>query len=122
MNECWSDIRQDKSTYGISCTKELLQFEEIQVEYQSDISRLKEEATSGFPDMPALWVLLNTTVLTMETGKLETDLIKGAVIVVLDGVIHSVSHGANAIIPSDAMVIDGHGCKYWIISKEHWLI
>jgi hypothetical protein len=112
LNKCRSDIRQDKSTYGISCTKELLQFEEMQVEYQSDISRLKKEATSWFPHMPALWVLLNATVMTMETGKLETDLIKGAVIVVLDGVIHSVSHGANAVIPPDATLIDAHGCEY----------
>lgn len=108
MKECSSAIRDDTLNYGISCTRDLLEFQEIQVEYETDITRLKNDAQHSL----GAWVLINATVLTMETGQLDTDLIRNAVLVVKDGVIHSISKHEDAVIPESAMVVDGHGCEF----------
>lgn len=107
LKQCSSAIRDDTLTYGIACTKDLLEFQEITVEYDTDITRIKKEAQHVL----GTWALLNATVFTMETGHFETDLVRGAVIVVKDGVIHSISKHEDAVIPENAVIVDGHGCE-----------
>jgi hypothetical protein len=122
LSQCQADISHDASTYGISCTKNLVQFQEIFVEYQTDISRLKVEAASLLPrkdsqqsSSTTFWVLANATVLTMETGKLETDLIENAFVVVKDGVIDSILEFLSPTLPADAIVLDVQGCELILI-------
>ncbi|KAK0458565.1 uncharacterized protein EV420DRAFT_1629551 [Desarmillaria tabescens] len=110
LSKCTSTIRKDHLTFGIDCVKNLLEYQEIVVEHSTDISRLKKEAarTASYPDSDLL-VLYNATLLTMETGELEKDLVREALLVIRGGVITTAAALNTVVIPTEATVIDMHG-------------
>lgn len=110
MSKCASTIRKDHLTFGIDCVKNILEYQEIIVDHTTDISRLKKDAasTNSHPE-PDLLVLYNATLLTMETGELEKDLIREAVLVIRGGVITTAAVLSSVVIPTEATVIDMHG-------------
>nr|GAT47344.1 predicted protein [Mycena chlorophos] len=93
LHECKSEIKKDKTNFGIQCVKTLLDVQEITVNTSTDIARLKKESaalnTAAQPTNSDVFVIYNATILTMETGELEKDLIREGVVVVRGGVIES---------------------------------
>ncbi|SJL04872.1 uncharacterized protein ARMOST_08243 [Armillaria ostoyae] len=110
LSKCASTIRKDHLTFGIDCVKNILEYQEIIVEHTTNISRLKKDAASTtlHPE-PDLLVLYNATLLTMETGELEKDLIREAILVIQGGIITTAAALSSVVIPTEATVIDMHG-------------
>ncbi|KAK0210211.1 hypothetical protein DFS33DRAFT_1291450 [Desarmillaria ectypa] len=110
LSKCAPTIRKDRITFGIDCVKDILEYQEIVVEHTTDISRLKQDAAvnASYPE-PDLLVLYNATLLTMETGELEKDLIREAILVIRGGVITTAAALSSVVIPTEAAVIDMHG-------------
>ncbi|KAF9030036.1 hypothetical protein BDZ89DRAFT_1132675 [Hymenopellis radicata] len=65
LSKCSSTIKSDRDTFRIDCTKTILEYQEIDAALTSDVV-----------------VLVNATLLTMETGDLDKDLIFDAVMVI----------------------------------------
>jgi hypothetical protein len=109
LKKCHSALINDKITFGISCTKELLEYQEIIVEHSTDIARLKKDAAmlSEIADSGVL-VITNATLLTMETNS-PADLIKNGILFVRDGVIQAVLRQDHAVIPQGVKVINAMG-------------
>ncbi|KAF8894747.1 hypothetical protein BD779DRAFT_1669210 [Infundibulicybe gibba] len=115
IKHCWSTIKNDKRTFGISCVKNLLEIQEIDVRHTTDIFRLKQEAAAA-SNQHKPWlannadtvVVFNATLLTMETGELEKDLIYNGVLVSRAGVIESAGALENFVVPPEATVINAH--------------
>lgn len=115
LRQCSSAIHKDSSNFGIGCTKNLLEYQEVVVEHSTDVERLKGDAfavarAAGIDDVagPAILVITNATVLTMETGSPRGDLIHNALLVVRDGVIQLVM-GAPAVMPQGALILNAMG-------------
>jgi hypothetical protein len=117
LHKCSTAIKEDSSTFGISCVKKLVEYQEVIVTHSTDISRLKRDAsasavandgTGAFVNADVL-VIKNATLLTYNTGHLETDLISNGVLITKGGVFESVTSAQNAAIPDGATVIDAHG-------------
>lgn len=101
LKECLPSIKNDPSTFGIGCVNDLVESQEIFVEHSTDIARLKEEAkASGSSGVVAVY---NATLLTMETGLVESDFIREGVMLVKDGVIQAVGRVDDIPIPEDAV-------------------
>ena len=88
LRKCSSDIADDQLNYGISCTKKLLKYAEIVVSYPSEASRLKKDAAEALQteDPAALAnadyvVFTNATLLTMEYGNLQQDVLSDAILI-----------------------------------------
>ncbi|KAK0442843.1 hypothetical protein EV421DRAFT_2081966 [Armillaria borealis] len=110
LSKCASTIRKDHLTFGIDCVKNILEYQEIIVEHTTDISRLKKDAASTTSHAePDLLVLYNATLLTIETGELEKDLIREAILVIRGGVITTAAALSSVVIPTEATVVDMHG-------------
>ena len=110
LNKCASTIKSDQQTFGIACTKTILEYEEIVIEHSTDIARLKADAGSS-----GVIVISNATLLTMETGKLETDLILDGVLVVCGSIVESASASGSVTIPDIATVFDVPGGMCWLL-------
>ncbi|KAF7308739.1 Amidohydro-rel domain-containing protein [Mycena kentingensis (nom. inval.)] len=92
LSKCDSEIKADPITYGIDCVQKLLDVQEIVIQYETDIARLKKEAAAlnaQSADADA-FVIFNATILTMATGDPKQDLIHNGVLTIRGGVIESV--------------------------------
>lgn len=118
LSKCSSEIAKDPLNLGISCTKHLLNFQEIVVEYPTDIHRLKKEASAlhqlADDETRAnadLLVIANATLLTMESGNLHNDVLRDAIIVTRAGEIEAIVGANEAVIPYGATILDAAGGK-----------
>lgn len=116
LGKCSSAITDDPLTFGISCVKSLLQYQEVIVEHSTDIARLKRDAAAVSHEHKE-WlhaqasdvvVIYNATLLTMATGDPVRDVIPGGVLVVRGGVIDSVGTLDNTVIPVGVTAINAH--------------
>lgn len=118
LSRCQSEIKNDASTYGISCVKDLLDVQEIHISYPTDVWRLKQDShaaaiASGnnaaiqYANSDVL-AITNATVLTMESGRLHEDFMGDAVVIVRAGLIESVGHADKVVVPQGATVINAH--------------
>ena len=112
LEQCSSQIKSDQITFGISCVKDLVEYQRIDIEHLTDIARLKKEAKqvshialNNFD----LVVITNATLLTMESGNPEIDLIRNGVLTIRGGVIEYVGPSLDHIPPTGATVIDAEG-------------
>ncbi|KAG7086468.1 hypothetical protein E1B28_002419 [Marasmius oreades] len=110
LSQCQSEIESDPETFGVACVKGLLEFQEVIFKHSTDIARLKKDAKTT-----SKVVIQNATILTMHTGDLHTDLIRGGSLVVKDGVIQSVGElnygdldGAEVIQADGGFVVPGY--------------
>lgn len=109
MHQCSSEIASDRSTFGISCVKHLVNFQEVFVEHSTDVARLKQDA-AGLE----LVVIHNATLLMMVHGKAQWDMKHNGILITQGGIIHSVGvlGEDNFVIPGGpATVIDAEGGK-----------
>ncbi|KAG2020880.1 amidohydrolase, variant 3 [Coprinopsis cinerea AmutBmut pab1-1] len=149
LSRCATSIIQDKVNFGINCVKDLLYYQEVHVEHSTDIARLKKEASGFRPGIqtPAskdaehevsytindkdngaitdLMIIFNATLLTMATGKQETDLIRGGILIVRGGVIDAVAtlETFSEVDVKGAIVIDAKGgfvVPGFIDVHAHW--
>ncbi|KIK54484.1 hypothetical protein GYMLUDRAFT_177108 [Collybiopsis luxurians FD-317 M1] len=124
LGKCSAAIKNDPTTFGVSCVKGLVQYQEIVVEHSTDISRLKEQAQSQAPgENSDVVVVYNATILTMETGDIDKDLLHEAVLVVRGGVIESVSSADGFVTPEGANMINARGgfvIPGFIDAHAHW--
>ena len=107
LASCADAIKKDTSTFGISCVKSLLDYQEIIVKHSTDIRRLKQQSLDAL-------VIVNATVLTME-GDPQGDLIPGGVLISRAGVVDKVGYMNDemmTMIPQGATVIDAQGGKF----------
>ncbi|KAG7453025.1 uncharacterized protein BT62DRAFT_959229 [Guyanagaster necrorhizus] len=121
LKTCLTSIKNDPSTFGIECVKDLVKSQEIFVQHSTDIARLKEEAkASGWSGVVAVY---NATLLTMETGLIEKDLIRQGVMLVKDGVIQAVGPVGGVSVPDDAVKFNanqGFVIPGFIDVHSHW--
>lgn len=117
LDACSKAAKKDTHTFGIECTKTLPNFQEVIVEYPSDVHRLKEEAAAfaaekyGEDAAPNanFFVIANATLVTMETGDLKSDVLRDAVLVTRNGEIEAIVGVHDAVIPYGATVLDAQG-------------
>jgi hypothetical protein len=111
LEQCSSQIKSDPLTFGISCVKNLVEYQRIDVEHSTDIARLKKEAkqVSALDNYFDLVVITNATLLTMESGNPEVDLIKNGFLFIRGGVIAYVGPSFDYTPPTGATVIDAEG-------------
>jgi hypothetical protein len=109
--KCGSAIKKDAKRFGIECVKGLLSVQKLMVWYQTDISRLKRDIskfrgddTSDQIDL----VVKNATIITMETGNEETDVLKGANLLLKNGLVYAIVPG-DVPAPNATKVIDARG-------------
>ncbi|KAJ7224315.1 hypothetical protein GGX14DRAFT_649568 [Mycena pura] len=124
LSKCASKIKHDHTNFGISCVKTLLEVQKIIVERSTDIARLKRDAAevSANATSSDVFVIFNATILTMETGELEKDLIREGVITIRGGVIESVDT-VGTFVPSDLTTINAQGgfvIPGFIDVHAHW--
>lgn len=115
LHKCSSAVHKDPLTFGIQCTKNILDYQEIIVHHSTDIARLKDEASlaahaQGLDDSTgsAVMLITNATVLTMETGSQSGDLLHNALLVVRGGVIQLVLEMPD-VLPQGALVLNAQG-------------
>ena len=118
--------------FGIECTKSHPKYQEVVVEYPSDIARLKEEAAafakaeygmSGAEDASSgadFFVFANATLVTMSTGNIHNDILRDAVLVTRNGQIEAIAGVHDYVIPSGATVLDAEGgqLSYLVLTPE----
>ena len=116
LSKCGADIADDSLNFGIACTKKLLDIHEIVVEYPTDIARLKEDAlasmhtTDGTARANAdILVFTNANLLTMDSGDLQADVLRNAVLFTRNGRIEAIGGAEDIVIPEGAMLIDVEG-------------
>lgn len=112
LEQCSSQIKSDQITFGISCVKNLVEYQRIDIEHSTDIARLKKEAkqvshiaSNNFD----LVVITNATLLTMESGNPEADLIRNGILTIRGGVIEYAGPSIDYTPPTGATVIDAEG-------------
>ena len=89
-----------------------MEYQRIDIEHSTDIARLKKEAkevshiaSNNFD----LVVIINATLLTMESGNPEVDLIKNGILTIRGGVIEYAGPSPDYTPPAGATVIDAEG-------------
>ncbi|KAJ7284597.1 hypothetical protein C8J57DRAFT_1289035, partial [Mycena rebaudengoi] len=125
LSKCASKIKHDTTTFGISCVKGLLEYQEIVVEHSTDIARLKRDsaAVQANNANSDVFVIINATLLTMEKGDAERDLIHDGVLTIRGGVIERVGTSVNFVVPSGATIFDAQGgfvVPGFIDVHAHW--
>ncbi|KAI0355021.1 hypothetical protein OH77DRAFT_1425075 [Trametes cingulata] len=131
LSACAKAAEQDPTTFGIACTKTLPKYQEVVVEYPSDVKRLKKEAASFAAHKYGeeaskhadFFVIANATLVTMETGDLKSDVLRDAVIVTRNGEIEAIVGVHDAVIPYGATVLDVEGgfiVPGFIDVHAHW--
>lgn len=114
LEACSDVIRRDPIHFGISCTKRITHYEELIVEYPTDISRLKKEAVSSRTSGQSsheednFLIIYNATLLTMESGPRE-DLLHDAVLVIKSGEIEAIVGVQDFVPPAGTKTIDAEG-------------
>lgn len=117
LPQCASAIANDPVTFGIDCTQTLLRVQELHVKRMTDIYRLKEDAVkanqqSGIATEHAdVLIIANATLITMQNGNLESDLMLNGTVVIRGGVIESVTNDPT-FSPPLAAVINAEGGPY----------
>ena len=109
--KCASIIKKDGKRFGIECVKGLLGVQKLVVWYQTDISRLKRDISKsleGDASNRIDLVVRNATIITMETGYEETDVLKEATLLLRNGLVHSIVTG-DVQVPNATKVIDASG-------------
>jgi hypothetical protein len=112
IEQCSSQIKDDPNTFGISCVKNLVEYQRIDIEHSTDIARLKQEAkqvSHVASNNIDLVVITNATLLTMESGNPGVDLISNGVLTIRGGVIEYVGPSHDYTPPTGATVIDAEG-------------
>ena len=111
QEKCGGAIKKDAKRFGIKCVKGLLSTQRLVVRYETDIARLKGDISgllgddiNGQVDL----VVKNATIITMETGIEETDVLKGASLLIRNGLVHSIVVG-GVQVPNATKVIDANG-------------
>ncbi|TCD70593.1 hypothetical protein EIP91_002623 [Steccherinum ochraceum] len=130
IRDCSSQIRKDPLDFGISCTKNLLSYEELIVTHSTDIYRLKADAqvASLHAEEEAVansdfLVIYNATILTMDGRDPKTDLLRDALMVVRGGKIVAILGVQDAAIPYGATTFDAQGgfvIPGFIDVHAHW--
>ncbi|KAL1947302.1 hypothetical protein VTO73DRAFT_14263 [Trametes versicolor] len=131
LDACSKAVKKDTHTFGTECTKTLPNFQEVIVEYPSDVHRLKKEAAAfaaekyGEDAAPNanFFVIANATLVTMETGDLKSDVLRDAVLVTRNGEIEAIVGVHDAVIPYGATVLDAQGgyiVPGFIDVHAHW--
>ncbi|EJD43843.1 hypothetical protein AURDEDRAFT_145360 [Auricularia subglabra TFB-10046 SS5] len=121
LGGCLAAIRADATTRRLHCTQELVERRELVVEYDAEAARLRRDA--GEEDNADVLVLVNATLVTMETGAIDADVIRDGAIVMQGGTIRQVGKRAEVHIPSGAQVIDvdgGHVLPGFLDVHAHW--
>ncbi len=126
LSKCSTEIADDSLNFGIACTKKLLDIHEFVVEYPTDISRLKQDALASMhtTDEAAranadVLVITNATLLTMETGSLQYDVLHGAVLFTRNGRIEAIGGAQDIVVPEGAMLIDVEGGRHIHLHCSH---
>jgi len=123
LSKCASKIKHDKTHFGISCVKDLLEYQEVIVEHSTDIARLKRDAAGLNAQANSdVFVIFNATILTMETGDPEVDLIHEGVLTIRGGVIESVG-ALGTLVPSGVTAFNAQGgfvVPGYIDVHAHW--
>lgn len=116
LSSCSSQIKKDPLDFGISCTKNLLHYQELIIEHSTDVHRLETDAkaASFHEDDAALTstdflVIYNATLLTMENGGPRGDLLHDALLIVRNGKINAILGIQDAVIPYGAKTFDAQG-------------
>ncbi|TFK52226.1 hypothetical protein OE88DRAFT_1678246 [Heliocybe sulcata] len=126
LDNCESEIAKDRLNFGLSCTHEFVEYQEVFVTYSTDIKRLKQEASmssAGDPQNRDVLAITNATILTMRGNSLATDLIPNGVLVTRGGVIETIGSAAVVNIPLHATTIDAEGglvVPGFIDGHAHW--
>nr|VWO98440.1 Cytochrome P450 monooxygenase AKT7 (EC (AK-toxin biosynthesis protein 7) [Ganoderma boninense] len=135
LSVCAKAAQKDKVNFGIECTKSHPKYQEVVVEYASDIARLKEEAAafaeaeygkSAVEDANSgadFFVFANATLLTMSTGNIHNDILHDAVLVTRNGQIEAIAGVHDYVIPYGATVLDAEGgyvVPGFIDVHAHW--
>ena len=114
---CSKHVPKDSKDFGLECTKSRPKYQEVIVEYESDVSRLKKEAAAfaaqhygeeGVKNAD-FFVIANATLLTMEAGNVKSDVLRDAVLVTRGGEIEAIVGVHDAVFPYGATVIDVEG-------------
>jgi hypothetical protein len=104
--------------FGIDCIKHVVSYQDVVVTHTTDIYRLKEDArrahlssthssaTIGNADV---LVITNATILTMETGVLEQDMLTDAILVSKGGIISLVAGVLQESEFAGAKILDARG-------------
>lgn len=120
LDVCSKAAQEDPRTLGIACTKTYPKYQEVIVEYESDVSRLKREARAfaakkygeDAVENADFFVIANATLLTMETGNIKGDVLRDAVLVARGGEIEAIVGVRDAVIPYGTTVIDAQGGRF----------
>ena len=90
-----------------------MEYQRIDIEHSTDIARLKKEAKQlshiALNNNFDLVVITNATLLTMESGSPEADLIRNGTLTIRGGVIEYVGPSVDYTLSTGATVIDAEG-------------
>ncbi|KAH7890028.1 hypothetical protein F5I97DRAFT_626000 [Phlebopus sp. FC_14] len=124
LTSCSEAIKDDTETFGVACVTKLLEVTEVDVRYESEITRLRREARAYSADDDAdVIAITNATILTMDHGNVYEDLITGGTIVLRSGLIDAVGTDGEVSVPAGALVIPGEGgyiVPGYIDAHAHW--
>lgn len=85
----------------------LLDVTEVDVRYESEVTRLRREARAySGADVVAF---VNATILTMEHGDVHRDVINGGTVILRDGLIDTVGKDGEVSLPAGALIIQTDG-------------
>ncbi|KIJ63294.1 hypothetical protein HYDPIDRAFT_113258 [Hydnomerulius pinastri MD-312] len=122
LSSCSQAIEEDTQNFGVGCVTSLLDVTEVYVHYESEVTRLRREAKAfAGADIVAF---VNATILTMENGELDEDLISGGTVVLRDGLIEAVGKDTEVHVPTEALVIQAEGgyiVPGFIDAHAHWV-
>ncbi|KAE9398333.1 hypothetical protein BT96DRAFT_957632 [Gymnopus androsaceus JB14] len=115
ISRCVKAAQDDQDTFGILCTMNLIDKQEVFVEHSTDIARLNM--------LLCAVVIHNATILTMDTGNEAVDLIERGMMLIEGGVIAAIGREEQILIPAGAVTIDALGgfvIPGFIDIHAHW--
>jgi len=111
LAQCSQAIKADTQTFGVDCVTRLLDITEVDVRYESEVTRLRREARA-FSGVDTV-AFVNATILTMEHGDVHRDLISGGTVILRDGLIDAVGKDGEVSVPAGTLVIQTDGGELW---------
>ncbi|KAL5533836.1 hypothetical protein ACEPAG_296 [Sanghuangporus baumii] len=129
LSECSSKVKSDAMRFGIDCIKNLLDIRELEATYSTDIARLKHDAKAVARSRGAdardaeVYAISNATILSMNHGTLEDDLLDSANIIIRGGIIEAVGPSSEVEIPHGATILEAQGAFIvpgFIDVHAHW--
>ncbi|KAH8119769.1 hypothetical protein DFH11DRAFT_6289 [Phellopilus nigrolimitatus] len=129
LSKCQSEIEADGVRFGIDCIKDLLDVQEVEVSYPTDIARLSRDAYAEARARAAdtqnadVYAITNATALTMVSGALSYDFVRDATLVIRGGIIENVGPASSVAIPHGATVLNADGgfvVPGFIDVHAHW--